>query len=136
MHATTKPEDKELLTKLRKLISTNEKIKKAEAEFRLSCKVEERGIAKFRIELTWLHDFRSHVSKEMLQIKTLSSKEELAVLEEENASKRKKLEEVAALDGRTPEGARRWLQCNEKASSGSTVQRINFQTFNFNLTFF
>ena len=44
----------------------------------------------------------------MLQIKTLSCKEELAVLEEENASKRKKLEEVAALDGRTPEGARRF----------------------------
>ena len=40
MHATTKPEDKELLTKLRKLISTNEKIKKAETEFRVSCKVE------------------------------------------------------------------------------------------------
>ena len=127
MHATTKPEDKELLTKLRKLISTNEKIKKAEAEFRLSCKVEKRGITKFRLELRWLHDFRSHVSKEMLQIKTLSCKEELAVLEEENASKRKKLEEVAALDGRTPEGARRWLQCNEKASSGGRVQRINFQ---------
>ena len=71
----------------------------------------------------------------MLQIKTLSCKEELAVLEEENAAKRKKLEEVAALDGRTPEGVRRWLQCNEKASSGGTVQRINFQTFNFNLTF-
>ena len=74
-----------------------------------------------------MHGFRSHVSKEMLQIKTLSCKEELAVLEEENASKRKKLEEVAALDGRTPEGARRWLQCNEKASSGGRVQRINFQ---------
>ena len=42
------------------------------------------------------------------------------MLEEENASKRKKLEEVAALDGRTPEGARRWLQCNEKASSGGS----------------
>ena len=56
----------------------------------------------------------------MLQIKTLSCKEELAVLEAENASKRKKLEEVAALDGRTPEGARRWLQCNEKASSGGS----------------
>ena len=51
MHATTKPEDKELLTKLRKLISTNEKIKKAEAEFRVSCKVEDRGITKFRLEL-------------------------------------------------------------------------------------
>ena len=49
MHATTKPEDKELLTKLRKLISTNEKIKKAEAEFRLSCKVEKREITKFRL---------------------------------------------------------------------------------------
>ena len=49
MHATTKPEDKELLTKLRKLISTNEKIKKAEAEFRLSCKVEKRGITVFRL---------------------------------------------------------------------------------------
>ena len=52
MHATTKPEDKELLTKLRKLISTNEKIKKAEAEFRLSCKVEERGITKFRPQVS------------------------------------------------------------------------------------
>ena len=71
VHATTKPEDKELLSKLRKLISTNEKIKKAEAEFRLSCK------------------------------------EELAVLEEKNASSRQKLEEIAALDGRSPEGARR-----------------------------
>ena len=65
-------------------------------------------VASLRLELRWLHDFRSDVSKEMLQIKTLSCKEELAVLEEENASKRKKLEEVAALDGRTPEGARRF----------------------------
>ena len=73
MHATSKAEDKELLSKLRKLISTNEKIKKAEAEFRLSCK------------------------------------EELAVLEEQNASSRRKLEEMAALDGRSPEGARRYL---------------------------
>ena len=73
VHATTKPEDKELLSKLRKLISTNEKIKKAEAEFRLSCK------------------------------------EELAVLEEQNASSRQKLEEIAALDGRSPEGARRYF---------------------------
>ena len=56
MHATTKPEDKELLTKLRKLISTNEKIKKAEAEFRLSCKVEKREITKFRLTkmFAWL----------------------------------------------------------------------------------
>ena len=60
------------MTKLRKLISTNEKIKKAEAEFRLSCK------------------------------------EELAVLEEQNTSSRQKLEEMAALDGRSPEGARRY----------------------------
>ena len=73
VHATTKPEDKELLSKLRKLISTNEKIKKAEAEFRLSCK------------------------------------EELAMLEEQNASSRQKLEEIAALDGRSPEGARRYF---------------------------
>ena len=73
VHATTKPEDKQLLSKLRKLISTNEKIKKAEAEFRLSCK------------------------------------EELAVLEEQNASSRRKLEEMAALDGRSPEGARRYF---------------------------
>ena len=72
MHATSKPEDKELLSKLRKLISTNEKIKKAETEFRLSCK------------------------------------EELAVLEEQNASSRRKLEEMAVLDGRSPEGARRY----------------------------
>ena len=71
VHATTKPEDKQLLSKLRKLISTNEKIKKAEAEFRLSCK------------------------------------EELAVLEEKNTSIRRKLEEIAALDGKSPEGARR-----------------------------
>ena len=81
VHATTKPEDKQLLSKLRKLISTNEKIKKAEAEFRLSCK------------------------------------EELAVLEEKNTSIRRKLEEIAALDGKSPEGARRcwgshWLLGN------------------------
>ena len=37
---TTRPEDKELLTKMRKLISTNEKIKKQESEFRLACKGE------------------------------------------------------------------------------------------------
>ena len=73
VHATTKPEDKQLLSKLRKLISTNEKIKKAEAEFRLSCK------------------------------------EELAVLEEKNTSIRRKLEEIAALDGKSPEGARRCM---------------------------
>ena len=81
VHATTKPEDKQLLSKLRKLISTNEKIKKAEAEFRLSCK------------------------------------EELAVMEEKNTSIRRKLEEIAALDGKSPEGARRccgshWLLRN------------------------
>ena len=58
----------------------------------------------------------------------LSCKEELAVLEEENAAKRKKLEEVAALDGRTPEGARRWLQCIEKAAE--------FIESTFNLQFY
>ena len=57
------------------------------------------------------------------------------MLEEENASKRKKLEEVAALDGRTPEGARRWLQCNEKASSGGSKFKESTFNFNFNLTF-
>ena len=55
------------------------------------------------------------------------------MLEEENASKRKKLEEVAALDGRTPEGARRWLQCNEKASSGGSKFKESTFNFNFNL---
>lgn len=83
VHVTTKPEDKELLSKLRKLISTNEKIKKAEAEFRLSCK------------------------------------EELAVLEEQNASSRQKLEEIAALDGRSPEGARRYLGASAFGRRGS-----------------
>ena len=88
MHATSKPEDKELLSKLRKLISTNEKIKKAETEFRLSCK------------------------------------EELAVLEEQNASSRRKLEEMAALDGRSPEGARRYTGdgiMGAQAPSGQVV---------------
>ena len=57
------------------------------------------------------------------------------MLEEENASKKKKLEEVAALDGRTPEGARRWLQFNEKASSGDSKFKKSTFNFNFNLTF-
>ena len=44
---TTRPEDKELLAKMRKLISTNEKIKKQESEFRLACK-EELGVLEAR----------------------------------------------------------------------------------------
>ena len=56
------------------------------------------------------------------------------MLEEENAAKRKKLEEVAALDGRTPEGARRFPSMYWGSQMAAEFKESTFN-FNFNLTF-